>query len=79
MNNKIVAGIGVGFGAYVLYELLPSNVKRVIKESFNIHHGALGVIASALGISTNNPKLIGVGAGLVITDLQDKDEWFNQY
>lgn len=77
MNKKISTGFWIGIGAFVIYELLSPQIKAEIKSIFNVHHGELGALASVLGVLTNNPKLTGAGAGLMFTDLQDEDQWFN--
>jgi hypothetical protein len=40
-----------------------------------LHHGALGELLVARGKKKHKPFIIGLGRGLMATDLQDKDEW----
>ena len=40
-----------------------------------LHHGALGELLVARGKKKHKPFITGLGSGLMVTDLQDKDEW----
>lgn len=70
-------GFLTAVGAFLVYEALSSEFKRSFKESFNLHHGEAGVIATILGALSNDPHMVGVGTGLMATDLQDAEKWFN--
>ena len=57
-------------------KLLSSQQKFEWERKIKMHHGKAGFLVSLIGILTENPKLVVVGAGLMVHDWKDKDEWF---
>ena len=42
------------------------------------HHGEVGCIVLATGVGEGSPALAGIGAGLMISDRKDANEWFRK-
>jgi len=73
------AGLRIGqiIGQYFVnqYQGSSSQVREFWSTTRWLHHGALGELVAARGRRKHKPFITGLGRGLMITDLQDKDEW----
>jgi hypothetical protein len=58
------------------YESLSSEKKAEWDSSRWLHHGAIGLLLAIRESKKNRPFLVGLGRGLMISDLQDQSEWF---
>lgn len=66
---------GAGLLARWLYSKYSTSERRKWREALP-HHGGLGVPMTLGGALSGNPIMAGAGLGLVLSDLDDKDEWF---
>jgi hypothetical protein len=41
-----------------------------------MHHGEFGAITTVAGVGAKSPFVTGLGVGLIVSDLDDIDEWF---
>ena len=48
------------------------------KKNRGAHHGEVGCIMLAAGVGGESPALAGLGAGLMISDRKDANEWFRK-
>jgi len=67
-----------GLTAPKLYEKLSPEAKNNWKKKYALHHGEAGVLMLLGGVVTRNPGLSAFGAGLVIEDWKDRNEWFQK-
>jgi len=67
-----------GLVAPKIYEKLSPEEKNNWKEKFDFHHGEVGILMIVGGAIARNPGLSAFGAGLVIDDWEDRDEWFKK-
>jgi len=67
-----------GLTAPKIYEKLSPKVKAEWKEKYPGHHGEVGVMMLLSGSVTKNLGLAAFGAGLIIEDWKDKNEWFKK-
>jgi hypothetical protein len=79
-TTKFLLALGVtaaaGLAAKVLYDRCTKAEKKEWRSALP-HHGEVGLLALLAGAASGNPLLTGAGLGAVVTDLDDKDEWFN--
>lgn len=57
------------------YEECSHEEKKVWKASRWLHHGALGELLADRGDKKHKPFIVGLRRGLMMTDIQDRDEW----
>ena len=57
------------------YDAAPSGRKEEWDSSRWLHHGAVGELLVLRGLKKGNRFLIGLGRGLMKSDLQDKNDW----
>ena len=78
-TTKFLLALGVtaaaGLAAKVLYDRCTKADKKEWRRALP-HHGEVGLFALAAGLASGNPVVTGAGLGAVVTDLDDKDEWF---
>ena len=67
-----------GLAAPKLYEKLTSESKSEWKKKYPLHHGEAGVLMLVGGAIARNSGLAAFGAGLVIDDWKDRNEWFKK-
>ncbi|MHA1290972.1 MAG: hypothetical protein ACTSPB_26625 [Candidatus Thorarchaeota archaeon] len=76
---EFLVGLGLGILGGTLacqaYQNCTEEEKRVWEQNRIMHHGALGAILFPMALSTMNSGLTGAAMGLMLTDLQDIDEW----
>jgi len=72
----IIAGAAMGEYANKLFDECTPQEKQAWKENRIMHHGEFGALTTVAGAGTNSPLWTGIGLGLMISDLGDKDEWF---
>lgn len=65
----------VGNKANQLYESRSQQGKAQWREDFPIHHGDVGCALVDDGKKKKDHLTIGLGKGLMISDIADKDEW----
>ena len=76
--------VGLGLSAVACYvakkvhDGLSIAEKRQWREEFPVHHGEVGIPVTLGGVLSGNPLMTGAGLGLVLSDLDDKDEWFRR-
>ena len=79
-TTKFLLALGItaaaGLAAKVLYDRCTKAEKKEWRSALP-HHGEVGLLALLAGAASGNPLLTGAGLGAVVTDLDDKDEWFN--
>jgi hypothetical protein len=66
-----------GLAAKALYDRCTKTEKKEWRQALS-HHGEVGLLALFAGLASGNPVAIGAGLGAVVTDLDDKDEWFSR-
>jgi hypothetical protein len=84
-GNKILktleepAGLAVGkkIGQYFVdkYGACSLQEREIWRSSRWLHHGALGELLFERGKKKHKPFIASLGKGLMMTDLQDRDEW----
>jgi len=57
------------------YESLPPEKKAAWDSSRWLHHGAIGLLLVIRESKKDRPFLVGLGRGLMISDLQDQSKW----
>ncbi len=67
-----------GLAAPKVYERLAPEVKAQWKKKYPIHHGEAGILMVLGGSVTKNLGLAAFGAGLIIEDWKDRNEWFKK-
>jgi hypothetical protein len=67
-----------GLAAPKLYEKLTPESKSEWKKKYPLHHGEAGVLMLVGGAIARNSGLAAFGAGLVIDDWKDRNEWFKK-
>jgi hypothetical protein len=67
-----------GLAAPKLYEKLSPESKSEWKKKYSLHHGEAGVLMLIGGSISRNLGLSAFGAGLVIDDWKDRNEWFKK-
>ncbi len=76
---KFLLALGItaaaGLAAKVLYDQCTKAEKKEWRNALP-HHGEVGLLALVVGLASWNPVVTGAGLGAVVTDLEDKDEWF---
>ncbi len=84
--NPLVRGLsGIAIGACagecanVIYRNCSQEEKVRWQDKRVMHHGELGVYAVATALKTRSPFLTGLGIGLAISDIDDREEWFKQW
>jgi hypothetical protein len=77
-----VAGLIVGSlaGEYAnkAYSECTDEERQIWREKRIMHHGELGAFATIVGAGLKSPFWTGAGVGLMISDLDDADEWFKK-
>ena len=73
-----LAGIALGELANSWYEDLTPQQKDEYRRNRAAHHGEMGCIMLAAGAGGGSPALAGIGAGLMISDRKDSNEWFRK-
>jgi len=83
LSNPLIQGLlglGIGVGCGLLANQAYHNCDEADRRKWDkeriMHHGELGAITAATGIAAKSPFIAGLGAGWVITDLQDAHQWF---
>jgi len=78
---RFLLGVGgaaaAGIAAKLLYNRCSRAEKKEWRESLH-HHGEVGVPILIGGILSGSPVATGFGLGLMLSDLDDKDEWFSR-
>jgi len=84
--NPLVRGLGgvavgaaAGECANIIYRNCNDAEKLRWQKKRVMHHGELGVYAIATALKTRSPFMTGIGIGLAVSDINDKDEWFRQW
>ncbi len=67
-----------GLAAPKLYEKISLESKSEWKKKYPLHHGEAGVLMLIGGAISRNLGLSAFGAGLVIDDWKDRNEWFKK-
>jgi Ni,Fe-hydrogenase I large subunit len=69
--------IGESLGKYVVreYDAAPSARKEEWDTKRWLHHGAIGELLVFRGLKKGNRFLVGLGNGLMNSDLEDKGDW----
>lgn len=62
----------------IIYESKTPEQKKEWDQDRIMHHGELGAIATTAGIAAKSPFVTGAGVGLMLTDLQDAEQWFTK-
>ena len=78
---RFLLGVGGAAAAGIVAKLLYDRCSRAERKEWRRafpHHGELGLLALIAGIASGNPVATGAGLGAVVTDLDDKDEWFTE-
>ena len=73
-----VIGYALGEQANRKYEALTPQQRDEYRSSRVAHHGEVGCIVAAAGVGGGSPALAGIGAGLIISDCKDANEWFRE-
>jgi hypothetical protein len=83
IDNPWISGILGGLTGVLIGEIANAShaectpqEKRKWADNRIMHHGEFGVYTAIVGAASKSPFLTGIGLGLVISDLDDKDEWF---
>lgn len=66
-----------GLAAKALYDRCTKAERKEWRRAFP-HHGEVGLLTLLAGLVSGNPVATGAGLGAVVTDLDDKDEWFRE-
>lgn len=53
------------------------NPPKVYLGDYRIHHGLAGLLLVAAGLWLDHKSVVGIGARLVIDDIEDYEDWFN--
>lgn len=71
-------GIATAAGAVacIVYDGRSEEGKKQWRKDMPMHHGALGCFVVLGSVLFKSPAAAGAGLGLMLTDLQDIDEWF---
>ena len=71
-----LVGYAAGEIANRIYQDCSPQEKHEWKENRIMHHGELGCITLAAGATSASPFLAGMGAGMMVSDAHDVNEWF---
>ena len=71
-------GYALGEQANRGYDALTPRQRNEYRRNRMIHHGEVGCIMLAAGVDGGSPALAGIGAGLIISDRKDANEWFRK-
>jgi hypothetical protein len=75
-------GLGLGIAGGLLANRAYQNGTEAERKAWDrdriMHHGELGAIATTAGIGAKSPFVTGAGVGLMLTDLQDANQWFTE-
>ena len=77
--SGIAVGTAAGECANIVYRNCNDADKIRWQKKRLMHHGELGVYAIATALKTGSPFMTGLGIGLAVSDINDKDEWFRQW
>lgn len=77
--SGVAVGAAAGECANILYRNCDEAKKIQWQKKRLMHHGELGVYAIATALKTGSPFMTGLGIGLAVSDINDKDEWFRQW
>jgi hypothetical protein len=73
-------GLGIGIAGGLLANRTYQNGTEAERRAWDrdriMHHGEIGAIATTAGIAAKSPFVTGAGVGLMLTDLQDANQWF---
>lgn len=58
-----------------IWNSLPVETQRKIKQLIPVHHGEEGFWIALAGLIAKNPTLIGSGTTMIVDDWPDKDQW----
>ena len=66
----------IGLAAKALYNRCTKAERKEWRRTLP-HHGEVGLLTLLAGLASGNPVATGAGLGAVVSDLDDKDEWFS--
>ena len=71
-------GYALGEQANRGHEALTPQQRDEYRKNRVAHHGEVGCIMLVAGVGGESPALAGIGAGLMISDRKDANEWFKK-
>ncbi len=78
---RAAAGVAVGFTAgelaNIMYRGCSEEQQLEWKRNRVMHHGEFGALAGAAATGVKSPFWGCVGLGLMLSDINDLDEWFD--
>lgn len=70
-----VVGRLIGDKVNKIYESRTPEEKAIWEVGRPMHHGDLGYVLAEDGKKKRDPLMKGVGKGLMLSDIKDRDEW----
>jgi len=79
-DDRLLSGLVLGgVSCLFLYTIGAAYCSR--PHTSPVHHGLVGLVTAGLGVAARDefytPLLMLAGAGMVFSDMNDMDEWFN--